>query len=67
MKKKKMALGGMRVKFHDLRGAVMTNAPYNAERFALLNNRSLYNVINNRNTHIAYSKYKSKSKLQLLL
>ena len=47
-----------------LRGAVMTNTPYNAERFALLNNRSLYNVINNRNTHIAYSKYKSKSKLQ---
>ena len=64
MKKKKMALCGMRVKFHDLRGAVMTNTPYNAERFAFLNNRSLYNVINNRNTHIAYSKYKSKSKLQ---
>ena len=42
----------------------MTNTPYNAERYALLNNRSLYNVINNRNTHIAYSKYKSKSKLQ---
>ena len=55
----------MRVKFDDLRGAVMTNAPYNAERFALLNHdRSLYNVINNRNTHIAYSKYKSKSELQ---